>query len=219
MLLKPHLSFLRATALCIALFAVACVSPPLHGGPSADARLEALLQGADDLQDRELYRGVRALSLDHPRHVPTLLADAALTLEAGQPGRAMALLDSALAIEPDNVDAVLLATRETTKNGDLAGARRRIKAALNQRPDEPLLHESDAAILFLEGRHKEAVLALDKADALADELSWRSSYHRGLIAEAQENNAEAEAHFARCLKLAPGFEPAARRQRALKAAR
>jgi predicted Zn-dependent protease len=162
-------------------------------------------------------RNLRALSLDFPRHIPTLLADAAVSLETGREDRATSLLDTVLRIEPDNVEAVLMATEIATYRGDLAGAHRRIRTALQQRPDEPLLYESQAATFFVEERFGESLGALAKADALAGTTSWRSHYHRGLVAESQGNAVSAIEHFDHCLDLAPDYEPAARRLRALAA--
>lgn len=197
----------------LGLQSVSCVSPPPGGGPSADARLESLLSGADGRDPETLARDLRGLTLGNRRHVPTLVADAALSIETGRFDRAAALLDTALGVEPDNVDAVLLATRLAARDGDLAGARRRVETALRTRPDAPGLHEASAALAYLEDRHEEALASLDRADALAGETSWRSEYHRGLIAEDRGELDAAERHYSRCEELEPSFEPAARRRR------
>jgi len=209
----------RALALLLGLQLAACVSPPVGGGPPADERLEWILSNQEGSTQEELARDLRVLTLDHPRHVPSLVADAAMSIETGRTDRAIALLDTVLNAEPDHVDAVLLWTRVAARSGDLAGARRRVEAALRTRPDSPELHEADASLMYLEDRFDEAIQALDRADALRGEGSWRSAYHRGLIDEARGELEAAEGHYSRCVELDPSFEPAARRLRWIAAER
>ncbi len=189
-----------------------CVTPPLNELPSADEQLDQLLESTD-APAPALARDLRSLSLQQPEHVPTLIADAALSIETGRSDRAVSLLDMALKAEPDNVDAVQLSVQVAARSGDLAGAHRRVEAALRTRPDAPGLHEAHAALLFVEERYPEALEALDRADALAGEASWRSHYHRGLIAEDLGELEDAERHYRLCQDLEPSFEPAARRLR------
>lgn len=209
----------RALAVVAGLHLAACASAPVGGGPSPDARLESILSGFDERSVEDLARDLRTLSLDSPRHRPTLVADAALSIETGRTDRATALLEQVLAAEPDHVDAVLLSTRVAARNGDVVGARRRVERALRTRPDAAGLHEADAALLYLEDRHGEAIEALDRADLLRGEASWRSAYHRGLVAEATGDLSAAEEHYARCEELEPSFEPAGRRLRWIAAQR
>jgi tetratricopeptide (TPR) repeat protein len=193
-----------------------CLTPPLTERPSANEKLGQLLE-APDAPAPELARDLRSLSLQHPQHVPTLIADAALSIETGRADRAVSLLDLALKAEPDNVDAVQLSVQVAARSGDLAGAHRRVEGALRTRPDSPGLHEAHAALLFVERRYAEALEALDRADALAGETSWRSHYHRGLVAEDLGELEVAERHYETCNDLEPTFEPAARRLRWIRA--
>ncbi|MEC8495486.1 MAG: tetratricopeptide repeat protein [Planctomycetota bacterium] len=209
----------RALALLLGLQLAACVSPPVGGGPPADERLELILSNQEGATQEELARDLRFLTLDHPRHVPSLVADAAVSIETGRTDRAVALLDTVLSAEPDQVDAVLLWTRVAAGSGDLAGARRRVEAALRTRPDSPELHEADASLMYLEDRLGEAIQALDRADALRGGESWRSAYHRGLIDEARGELEAAEGHYSRSAELDSSFEPAARRLRWIAAER
>lgn len=204
---------MRLLALVAGVQLAACVSPPIGREPSPSADLKSVLTGGRDLPVEQLARSLRALSLEHPRHVPTLVADAALCLETGRVGRATALLDAALQLAPDHGDAVLLATKVAARSGDLGSAWRRVNAALRTRPDAPELHEASAALHFLEEQYGESLAALDRADALAGEASWRSSYHRGLVAEAQGNLTAARDYFLQCEDDASAFEPAVRRRR------
>lgn len=220
-MIRPNPSALagRALALLLGLQLAACVSPPVGGGPPADERLEWILSNQEGSTQEELARDLRVLTLDHPRHVPSLVADAAVSIETGRTDRAIALLDTVLNAEPDHVDAVLLWTRVAARSGDLAGARRRVEAALRTRPDSPELHEAAASLMYLEDRFGEAIEALDRADALRGADSWRSAYHRGLIDEARGELEAAEGHYSRCVELDSSFEPAARRLRWIAAER
>ncbi|MEL6431633.1 MAG: hypothetical protein AAFR54_20855, partial [Planctomycetota bacterium] len=130
-----------------------------------------------------------------------------------------ALLDTALRLEPGHVDATVLSVRLASEAGDLAGAERRIEAALVLRPDAAELYESRAALAFLDARYSDATRALDRAHELTGEETWSVAYHRGLVAEARGDRAGAEEAFRRCVELEPGFEPAARRLRALESQR
>ena len=205
--------------LLLGLQFTACVPPPVGGGPPAYERLEWILSNQEGLTLEELARDLRVLTLEHPRHVPSLVADAAVSIETGRTDRAIALLTTVLTAEPDHVDGVLLWTRVAARSGDLAGARRRVEAALRTRPDSPELHEADASLMYLEDRLEEAMEALDRADALRGEESWRSAYHRGLIDEARGELEAAERHYSRCTELDSSFEPAARRLRWIAAER
>ena len=213
----------RWTQLCLATTAAilpACVSPPIGGGPTADERLGAVLSGElpeSYTAKQRLGRSVRRISLDHPHHVPTLIADAALSIDAGDGERAMSLLDQALSLEPENVDATVLAVGQAVRSGDVRGAQRRLDDALRLRPDHPDLYEASASIQFVEGHYPEALLDLDRAEALLGEKSWRNHYHRALIAESQGNIEVSKEELMACLALAPGFQPAQRRLRGLRA--
>lgn len=199
----------------LALQAVSCVSPRLGAGPSSSERLAAVLERSDLVDEERLARELRKLSLRSPGHVPTLVADAALSIETGRTERARALLDTALRREPAHVDATVLAVRIAAAAGDMAGAQRRLDSALLARPDEPLLYESGAALAFLDARYGDALAAIDRAEQLEGAETWSHAYHRGLILEADGRSDLAEAAFRRCDELNPGYEPAARRLRAL----
>ena len=214
----PHWTLLRLVAPAAIL--TACVSPPIGSGPTADERLEAALSRmpvSSSTEAQRLGRDVRGISLDHPHHVPTLIADAALSMDAGDGERAMSLLDQALALEPDNVDAAVLAVGQSVRSGDVRGAQRRLDQALRLRPDHPDLYEASASIQFVEGRYSEALLDLDRAEALLGERSWRNHYHRALVAESQGNVEIARVELEACLALAPGFQQAQRRLKAMNA--
>lgn len=203
----------RTALIVLVMFSSACLSPPIGGGPSGDESLEALLEDSEGRPAEEFARDLRSLTLKHPRHVPTLLADAATSLESGRTERAFALLQRLLALEPDNVDGVLMATSIAARTGNLDAARRRIETALNTRPDDPDLHQASAALLHLDGRADEALTALDQSDALAGGPTWRSAYHRGLVAEMNGDFNAAYEHYTDALEAKPDFEGAARRRR------
>ncbi|MBL6720644.1 MAG: tetratricopeptide repeat protein [Planctomycetes bacterium] len=203
---------LPAVAALLALGLSGCAATPTSGPESPEERLQHLLE-TSPTSTQELSKAVRALSLESPDAIPVLVADAALSLETGRTERAASLVQRVLAAQPDHVDALLIATRISARTGDLAGAHRRIDAALRLRPDRPELHEAQAAVLFVEERLSEASAALDRADALRGGPSWRNEYHRGLIAEGQDDLTAAARHYSRCLDLEASFEPAMNRRR------
>lgn len=199
-------------AALLALGASGCAATSSSDPETPEGKLKHLLQ-APHASTQELAKAVRHLSLESPETVPILVADAALCFETGRIERAMSQADRALAIEPDHVDALLIATRISARTGDLAGAHRRIDTALRLRPDRPELHEAQAAVMFVEERLSEARAALDRADALRSGPSWRTEYHRGLIAEAEDDFPAAARYYTRCIDLEMSFEPARNRLR------
>jgi len=217
--IPPHVmnSPLRdlATTLLLALGATACVSRPLDRPVSPDVRLESALSNRDDVEPAVLARTLRGLSLESSRHVPTLVADAAVSLSEGRNARALALVEAALRLDPAHVDAVLIRIRLAALDGDIARAEQRIDAALRMKPDEAALHEGRASLHFIEGEYAEALDALDRADRLDDGSSPRRRFDRGLVEEHMGDDEAAMASYRSCLDLDAGFEPAARRLRAL----
>ena len=199
---------------------------------SPDARLADLLVELRDLrggfsrselgvgydeaeQEGRIIADVRALALDHPRHVPTLVANASLAFEAADPVGAQKYLDQALRVEPRHIDATLLRVRIAAEAGNLPYARRRLEELLDLTPDEASLHEALAGVLYLDGEYERATRELELAARLRETTvpGGVTDYHRGLVAEAAGDLDAARAHYRRSLELDPDFEPAARRWR------
>lgn len=214
-----------------------CVSPSPSRTQSPDVELAALLEdlqrlrgGSFDGGGEESYSSLdaqrdqageiglieedlRGLALTFPAHVPTLVANAALAYERRDAVRAQKYLDQALFQDPIHLAATLLRVRIASEAGNLPYARRKLKELIQVLPDSPEAHEAYSGVLYLAGDYEEATQTLDLVDRLrGDEtLTWRTSYHRGLIAEAQGHFDEANAHYQHSQSLSPGFTPAARR--------
>ncbi|MHC4392810.1 MAG: hypothetical protein ACYS22_16065, partial [Planctomycetota bacterium] len=87
------------------------------------------------------------------------------------------------------------------------------EAQIGLDPSKPDLYEAYAAALFLEKRYEESGAALDSAQKNGS-ITWRTTYHRGLLAEATGDKAAAARYFAKAYKLQPTFDPALHRHRA-----
>lgn len=207
-----------ALALLVALTAPACLTPAPTKILSPDEELGRTLSPVSDgdVSDRTRARlavDVRSLSLRHSNHVPTLVADAALSLDAGNVDRARTSVERALSIDPDHVPGLILAARLATESGNLRAAEKHLVGGLRTRPDDPRLHEALAGTLYVRGDYQSALEALDVADALSGEDGprWRTDFHRGLIAEALGDLENARAAYTSSVQENGAFEPAARR--------
>ncbi|MEM6673906.1 MAG: tetratricopeptide repeat protein [Planctomycetota bacterium] len=201
----------------ISLCASACVTPRPTAIVEPDSALAAALsQGSDgEFVRPNMVREVRSLALSHPNHVPTLLADAALAHDAGATERARASLERALSVDPGHVDSLLLYTRISSETGNLSVAEKRLREAIQVRPDDSRLREALAGVLYLQSDFDDALAELETADALAGEDAprWRTNYHRGLVAEARKNMVLAHEMYQLSWLENPDFEPALRRLR------
>lgn len=233
-------SAIRTTSLwgCVFILVASCVtsSPPTRV-ESPELRLESLLlqlqraRGGDFAGEAhgrgdhsvategEVLRELRSLALRFPSHVPTLVANASVAYESQDTIGAQKLLDQALRVDPTHVGATRLRVRIAAEAGNLPFARRRLLEALNVAPDDPELREALAGVHYLLGDLDAARRELDLAETLDGTLdggsgvAWRIAYHRGLIAEAEGDDATALAEYLRCEDLRPEFEPATRRRR------
>ena len=206
----------------------ACASNSFgHRNPNCnpDERLDELLQVYEDCKDGKSTEGpgeksshiiidcdrvqneIARLSMDFPHHVPSLIANARIAYDEKQPEKAEHYADEALYLEPMNADAALLKSRLAVEAGNLPGARRVLEAQVGYTPDHPLLRESYAAVLYIGGDYAKALAELDAAQKLGAP-SWRVAFNRGLIAEAQNNPAEAQRQYEACLAGNADYEPA-----------
>ena len=202
---------------------------------SADAKLETLLNslqrarggslsdvesedGSNDYlsaRELEIARDLRRLGFEHPRHIPTLVANAALALEANDPVGAQRYLDQALRLDPGHLHGTLLRVRVAAEQGNLPYALRRVREQLEQCPDDPRLRETLAGVQYLLGDYAAAREQLDLAQALGESSAadWRIEYHRGLVAEGEGLVSVAREHYRKSQELNERFVPAQRRWR------
>lgn len=156
--------------------------------PTPDDALADLLASSgssralDAVEAERLQFAVERLATRHPSHTPSQVAAAALALDRGQPQRAQAYVDRALKLDPGNVEARCLRVRVAVADGSLNLARKLVDDGLRMRPDAAALYESSAWLNQLDGRHDDALRALDAASALGAP-AWRVAYHRGLVRE------------------------------------
>ena len=227
---------LRILLLALPLMpAFSCLTPEPAAMTSPDEELEILLSELEGARggfdgdettldggrrfpsatELELARALRQLAFEHPRHVPTLVANAAVAFEANDFVGAQRYLDQALRLDPTHVSGTLLRVRIAAEQGNLPFAMRRVREQLEQAPDDPRLRETLAGIHYLLGDFTAANEQLDLALALAEEgeNEWRIEYHRGLIAEGEGDNDRAREHYRRSQDLNPEFEPSLRRWR------
>ena len=232
--------FRYAVLLLTLAVTTSCLTPDLEEQQSPDEELSRLLQELREVRggsfsrtrhgslsrsevavrEGELVAGVRKLSFVYPRHVPVLVATAALEYEAGRLVAAQRQLDQALSLEPTHVPATALRIRIAAEQGNLPYARRSLEEQLRMSPDSAFLHESMAGLLYLLGEYENAQRELTLAGRLSvgdqtDERvrNWRLQYNLGLVAEAQGKIATAKRHYARAHELQPEFEHAQRRWR------
>lgn len=218
--------------LCATLLAPSCLSPEPGVNPPPDTELRATLRALKDVRggefevteaasnsgtsEDELVRELQSLAFRYPRHVPTLVANAAVSYERGDPVNAQKYLDQALDVDPGHVHASLLRVRIAAEEGSLQYASRWLRSQLELAPDNTAVREAYAGVLYLQSEYKDAEQELDNVERLLGpehEDAWRLAYHRGLIAEARGDLGRAEELYGRCSELNPEFERGMRRWR------
>jgi len=191
---------LHSASLFALLLLCSCAAWDPDYQPAPDDALRDLLASSreaselDAVDQEGLQFAVERLATRHPSHVPSQVAAAALALERGQPQRAQGYVDRALKLEPGNVEARCLRVRIAVGDGSLDLARKLVDDGLRMRPDAAALYESSAWLHQLDGRHDDALRALDAASALGAP-AWRVAYHRGLVQELRGDLNAAEACY------------------------
>jgi len=224
----PWRSCAPTLILCLSLQA-SCLSPEPGRVGSPDEELAAVLEelrferGGDFSEGRSpgegnLVADLERLALVHPRHVPVLVANAAVAYEENDPVGAQKYLDQALALDPTSVPATLLRVRIAAEGGNLPYAQRKLREQLELAPDDPRLREALAGVLFLLGQYEEALVELDVAEHFLEEGErGGTDYHRGLIAEAMGRFEEARAYYLKSQGGEASADRATRRLRWLEA--
>lgn len=197
---------------------------------NADAQLASVLQPFEALRAKgcvdgaggrgaaecdRLRREIDRLSLICPDHVPTLMANAVIAYDEHQPAVSQQFLDQILAQPRSHPDAAALRARIAIEEGNLPFARRLLEQHIRLTPDHAGLHETYAAILYLEQRLPEATMELTRAGALGAPR-WRIAYHLGLVEEALGRIDEARRYYTESLAANPGWAPARSRLNGLR---
>jgi tetratricopeptide (TPR) repeat protein len=159
------------------------------------ARGEPSVSEPRELPDPGIVQArLEALSLEHPNHVEALVANGVVAWEAGQPEKASAYLDRALALDPAHGDAAVVRARLATLEGGLPFARRLLERTGHLAPGHAGIQETLAGVLYLQGELDAAKATLLLAARLGAPR-WRVSYDLGLVEEARGDGAAAEAHY------------------------
>lgn len=174
--------------------------------------------GEDAAATEQLQFAVEALATRHPNHVASQVVAASVAMERGQQQRAQGFVERALDLDARNVEARCLRVRIAVQDGSLDLARKLVEDGLRLRPDASRLYESAAWIDQLDGRHDDALRALDAAAAL-DAPAWRVAFHRGLIEELRGDYGLAENHYRAAWKANPSCREARERLAGLQARR
>lgn len=140
---------------------------------------EADAKSADDLYGAlaELYarykRHTDAVAMlqtalaSHPNHGRLLYALALAYSKAGEPQKAISTMRQLLTLEPDNANAMNFVAYSLAELGaDLDEAERMVKKALALRPDSGAFTDSLGWVLYKRGLYRQAVEALQHAEAL-----------------------------------------------------
>jgi predicted Zn-dependent protease len=212
--------------------ACATTSPLLRNQcDNADEQLAAVVQPLESLRATGCAGGVvergdsecerlrlelQRLVLVCPGHAPTLMANAVVAYDDGQPINAQQYLDQILAQPRSYPDAAVLRSRIAIEDGNLPFARRLLEQHLRLAPDHSGLHETYGAALYLDGQLEDAARELTSAAGLGAPR-WRIAYHLGLVDEAAGRFEEAQKRYAEALAGNPGWAPAQSRANALRA--
>ncbi len=154
-----------------------------------------------------LLAGLELLALEHPRHLPTLLANAYVAHQTDQNDKALSYLNLLFGVEPAHADAAVLRGQISIEAGNLPFAIRFLREQAAIDPAHPELRETLAAAYYLSGDMERARASLEAAERLGAPR-WRVCYHLGLVAESAGDALTAEDYYRRTLDERPGFEPA-----------
>ena len=143
-----------------------------------------------------------ALSMTYPQHQKIGFTTAIVYAQVGRSIDSQMVLDRLLSLSFPLSEVAILRSQLAMKEGNLNLARTVLKKQVQLEPDHPELHATLAATYYLEGRYKKAQSVISTADRLGAPV-WRTSYHLGLIHEAQEQWAQACNYYVDTLSYQP----------------
>lgn len=194
-----------------------------------DERLHDLLSQYDKCKNKDGKKGshvlidcdriknqIERLSLEFPKHVPTAMANAALSYEERDRVKAERFADIALDLQPIHPEAAILKSRISIEVGNLPAARRLLENQVQATPNHAGLRESLSAVLYMSGDLKGASEALDVAEGLGAP-AWRIAFNRGLIAEKSGHRDEADKQYSAAVTGNPDFRAAQSRLAGIRA--
>jgi tetratricopeptide (TPR) repeat protein len=143
------------------------------------------------------------------------MAAGTLAYDAGEPEKAQNYLDQLFRAQPAHPEAGILRSRIAVDDGNLPLAERVLAMQIQYTPDNAALREAMSGVLYMSGDLQGARTAIDAA-ALLGAPAWRVAYHRGLVAEAAGQKAEAQTQYQACLDANPSFSAAKSRLSGMK---
>ncbi len=165
-------------------------------------------RGWQDPVDCEgLLREVLALHAAYPYNERVAMLAALVAYQAGRAEQSSYLLDQLLWGQRPRPEAAMLRSRIAMEEGNLNVAHTLLQTQLRLNPRHPGLHETLAAVHYLE---RNASAALDQL-VLAEQLgspNWQVAYHRGLVLEQQSRRDDACRQYLHAVTLRPDFSAA-----------
>lgn len=204
-------SITRLSVLAIALILNSgCGSTRLAQSYQPDDQLQTLLskyevgplngiqcqgQKAIIIDCERLSSELGAMSMTYPHHQKIGLTAAIVYQQIDKNIDSQLILDRLLSMQQPLSGAVVLRSQLAMQAGNINHARSILMQQLQIEPSHPELHSNLAATYYLEGRYEKAESVITTADRLGAPL-WKTSYHLGLVHEAQEHWAQACEYYA-----------------------
>lgn len=163
-----------------------------------------------------VWNQIERLTLEFPRHVPSLMANAVLAYDEKQPEKADRYLNVLFGLQPVHADAAILKSRIAIESGNLPSARRLLESQVKCTPDHAGLREALSAVLYMSGDLQGAGATLDVAEGLGSP-PWRVAFNRGLIAEKAGDKGAAEQQYEAAVAGNPDYKPAQARLAGIRA--
>jgi tetratricopeptide (TPR) repeat protein len=163
-----------------------------------------------------VWTQIERLSLDFPRHAPSVMANAVIAYDEHQIDKADRYVNMVFSIQPVHAEAAILKSRIAIETGNLPAARRLLENQVRCTPDHAGLREALSAVLYMSGDVQGAAAALDVAEGLGAP-PWRIAFNRGLIAEKSGDSRAAEDQYEAAVAGNPEFQPAQARLAGIRA--
>lgn len=222
--------FKQASLALLVVCSTACVSMETHREkhPEPSDRLDQMLElyAQADFRGNEcleiwradnatidcerVLREVERLYLEFPNNERILMTNATLNFSAGRLSKAQFLLDELLAKPGVHPEAGILRSRIALKEGNTRLATRTLDQQIMLAPDNFALREAQAANYFFAEDYPQTKRYLSMAGRLGAP-GWRIAYHLGLMAEKQEEWAQACHYYSGALEQNPGHKQTAAR--------
>jgi len=136
-----------------------------------------------------------------PLHAATLATAAWIELQLAQQNRSIALLDSAIALDPDYLYARIERSRIASKNADLVRTESELRAALRIAPNQPRLLVALGEALLKQTRTTSADSAFSQALLHSDSIN--TAAHVAHIYSEQKHTERAIEYYEHAIKRAP----------------